>query len=964
MCFAMVPCPERKEIRELIQSGGGVLLQPGKDPDAVHLAPACITTTQGPEDLFSANYVRACCSNNKLFPLKDFKIPIAPAVVTLDDECDAKKRQLRSVRSRREYTLGEQIAIAKYVAKAPKVHVRGNQLYKEMAAASVVPGAHSWQSLKEHYLKKILPWKHLYESPDASTALSKKRQTHAAQDEPRVSPGTASGYGSVIVEDSSSDDDEQLQERRRDVTEVGGVEEDKWDTETEVVQETDSQGGTSPSQGCDTPNAREPCPESRKRKKLLLSQSLFFSSQEKSSGEGSTGLKTDISVQGVKSCDASNQGGIDHEKSATPPRAKSKLSSSKDVRFKMQFQPGKRVDTAGREGAQTTSPLLESILNPKQLPQSWPLRKLRNAKQPETPADHSIDEQCGNVHNMPHSHPFKGLEVLDSAGERQTTQSLPKSNAGTAGALKHSKSTPSSSLHSPNRHSTPVGDLEEQASSPTKRRSLRLPARKKPSTKSQPDKQNDAIGRGSTENISVPESVLNQKQPLLSSPKKPRNAKRRERPPGHHSSDKEYQSASVQDISHSDQDEGLSVLKSSSKQQATRPLPQKKIDNAASPKHSHGSPKPLSHSQRRDCATVEVLEEQVYHPSKPRSFQSPMREKQSTVSQANPASRLNVRLASESSDNGEAATNRSQYTLASSRWKLLKVSPRKQRSATRQQSNLDGHLEELADSESTDGVVVATKTSHSSPESVYHTVESDGTSPTSKPARRDRRSLRLQQKRQQGSNATATETSKRTSPPSALRRSDSTSPDSKDQCPRRIHQTASCEKEQMLVQGTGSVTSGFDSADESLLVRIAKQASALGVSAADRFDDEQDDASTVTMSSDSERWDEVSTPELTPESHTIAEVHRELSRLLDAMTEGRSMPPHTTCPPNCTCPLTNWYTQAARAAVSLGAFMAFHDRPLPQHQVGTTDPVAMMTLELVLRHFEHGTDEGNGSVSQ
>ncbi|KAL1447136.1 hypothetical protein MTO96_028658 [Rhipicephalus appendiculatus] len=153
-----------------------------------------IATTQGLEDVFSANYIRACCGSNKLFPLKDFKIPRAPEVVRIDDADDFKERKLRSVRSRREYTLGEQIAIAKYVAKKPNVRVRGNQVYKEMATAGVVPGAHSWQSLKEHYLKKILPWKHLYESPNASKLLARVTRD-AGQASPRFAERRVSHRG-------------------------------------------------------------------------------------------------------------------------------------------------------------------------------------------------------------------------------------------------------------------------------------------------------------------------------------------------------------------------------------------------------------------------------------------------------------------------------------------------------------------------------------------------------------------------------------------------------------------------------------------------------------------------------------------------------------------------------------------------------------------------------------------------
>ncbi|KAL1475275.1 hypothetical protein MTO96_037405 [Rhipicephalus appendiculatus] len=174
---------------------------------------------------------------------------------------------------------------------------------------------------------------------------------------------------------------------------------------------------------------------------------------------------------------------------------------------------------------------------------------------------------------------------------------------------------------------------------------------------------------------------------------------------------------------------------------------------------------------------------------------------------------------------------------------------------------------------------------------------------------------------------------------------------------------ASREKEQKSVQGVARETPGFDSADEALLARIAEQVSAGHVTAGDDSD-EQDDATTLSFSSDGGHSDEESTPELgeSSEHDRMDEVHRELSRLLGVLREWRSRPPHTTCSPRCTCPLTNRYARAARTAVSLSAFLAFHDRPLPSE--GVTDPAVAMTLELFLRRLEQNADVGNGSGSE
>lgn len=813
MYFAMVPCPERKEIRELIQNGGGVLLQPGKNPDAVHLVPASIATTQGPEDMFSANYIRACSSSNKLFPLKEFKIPRAPEVVTVDDGDDCKERKLRSVRSRREYTLGEQIAIAKYVAKTPSVRVRGNQVYKEMATAGVVPGAHSWQSLKEHYLKKILPWKHLYESPDASKVFAKSKDApHETQDGPRhPSPSPTSGYGPVIVEDSSSDD-EQLSKRQ-----TGDVIEEKWDTETEVVLETESQGDASSSQCQDKPmtSQRSRGESKTKRKKLLLSPSFFPSIPKKSSGGSPSSHKIGIPALRKKSCDdTSIESGVVPKKSVEPPRTQSETSH----------------------------------------------------------------------------------------GETSHTQ-----------------------------------------------------------TQSLPVKQGAAIAGEGTQAATVPGTVVNQKRSLRSSPRKGRNAKKRETPADYRGADKKYTSANVHNVPHNDLSEKLSVLENVGEQQTARSPLQKEAGTVTPSKHSSGPPSPSKHLQSHDCAVSEVREEQAAHTSKLRSFRLPVRKKRSTESQAKPISCSSALLASESSDD-EAAADKSPRKRSSRRRRPLRLSPRKRQRATAQQSNLNDSLGELAHMESTGDGITTMNASRSSPESVYNTAESEGATQGTKHTRGGGRSALSPQKEQrQVSDVAATKTRKRSLRAVALRRNDATSPASEDHCTRSTRLAASREKEQKSVQGVVRETSGFDSADEALLTRIAEQVSAGQVTAADNSDD-QDDATTVSFSSGGGHSDEESTPELGELSghDSMDEVHRELCRLLGVMREGRSRPPHAPCSPRCPCPLTNRYARAARAAVSLSAFLAFHNRPLPPE--GITDPTVAMTLELFMRHLEQGADERGGSV--
>lgn len=806
MYFSMVPCSERKEIRELIENGGGILLQPDKNPDAVRLVPTCISTTEGPDEAFSATYIRACCSSNKLFPLKEFKIPRAPAVETVDDG-DIKERKLRSVRSRREYTLGEQIAIAKFIANKRSVCVRGNEVYKEMATACVLPGAHSWQSLKQHYLKKILPWKHLYESPDASKLFTKRR-TGEAQESRDASPSGTSEAESVIVEDSSSDD-EQLPKPRS--TTAGGVE-DKWDTETEVVAETESQGASSYSQDRDTPAVRQRSSGrgKMKRRKLLLSSAFFSSTHKGSSGESSPRHKINIPASGKNS----------HDDSIAAASENTEVVPEKSV--------------------MPTSPSVQSKTFP---------------------------------------------------GKTSSIQTQPE-----------------------------------------------------------PGKRNDGVERTDSKTAAVLETTSSKKQLLRSPRRKPKNAKRQETLADHRSAHSEYESTHAHSLPHSDLSEGLCVSDSVGMQQTTQSSPQKKVGTATSHKHTSDRLSPSLLPQSRDCTASGVLEEQMSRASKLRSFRLPTRKRGSAESQANLGSSLSTQSTFQSTYNDAATVDKSPGVEAS-RGKRPSRSSRSKRQNTTRQTDVDGHLDELPHSESPDGIAT-TKALLSSPESVYNTAESEGTPQGTKRIEKDGKKVLLAQRQQAEPHSTAIKTRRKALRVPALHRSGKTSPPSSDNERLSSTRAAGYKKVPASKQGIASRTSGFDSADDALLARIAEQASVLRVSA-EGSSEEQDDATTITLSSNSSSHsDEDSTSD-----DEVENVQRELFRLLGALREAKSRPPHTTCPPQCTCPLTSWYAQSTRSAVSLSAFLAFHDAPLPDQQGGVTDPVVAMTLECMLRHLEQGANE-------
>ncbi|XP_064460516.1 mediator of DNA damage checkpoint protein 1-like [Ornithodoros turicata] len=156
--FSMVPCPERSDIRQIIEHGGGELVQPSRVENTIRLVPSGTSYADHPRSTLYCAYIRDCASKNVLLPRKKYLIKPVESGRPRNEK--PEKGKLRVVKQRLEYTIAEQVAMAKYVIENQKtMSVHGNKLYKAMEKDGVVP-RHTWQSLKEHYIKKILPRVH------------------------------------------------------------------------------------------------------------------------------------------------------------------------------------------------------------------------------------------------------------------------------------------------------------------------------------------------------------------------------------------------------------------------------------------------------------------------------------------------------------------------------------------------------------------------------------------------------------------------------------------------------------------------------------------------------------------------------------------------------------------------------------------------------------------------------------
>lgn len=169
LVFSMVPCLERNRIGRIIEHGGGRFVHPNSVEGAIKLVPSYTDYVADPESTLYADYISQCASENKLLPQEDFRFK--PRAITVDSEYQPsapQKGSLRSVRERACFSLGEEISMAKYVENnCAGGRIKGNRVYQEMARDGIVP-RHTWQSLREHYIKKIFPHKQQYLSPQPS----------------------------------------------------------------------------------------------------------------------------------------------------------------------------------------------------------------------------------------------------------------------------------------------------------------------------------------------------------------------------------------------------------------------------------------------------------------------------------------------------------------------------------------------------------------------------------------------------------------------------------------------------------------------------------------------------------------------------------------------------------------------------------------------------------------------------
>ncbi|XP_077503900.1 uncharacterized protein LOC144114193 isoform X2 [Amblyomma americanum] len=1019
MLFSLVPCSERKEIRELIEYGGGVLVPPEKVPDAIRLVPSSVTVTDSSDDVFSANYIRACAKRGKLLRLIEFKIPMAPAVV---DASDSKTRRLHSTRSRREYTPGEEIAIAEFVAKNPGVHVHGNAVYKEMASAGVLPGKHSWQSLKEHYLKNIFPVKHLYESPHEVNVLSGKQSSESAGD--RGSSPLLAAASSVIVEDSDSEQE---------------------GAPAEVVAETES---SSPLQSSGTsPDRARIDKESDNGRELLLFASPSAKSAEKSS---ESGLDSPLAKKNDPdhSTSTSDQGStaVALRKHSLPTPSEVLCKKQKELsistasvcvrsRHSLRKASTSRVDVPDTPGQ-------EPILNEERGLRSSLEGKCKNStpRKQRIPRHMKSGSQISGIGRSARTTVSESRNTLQRTPVKFHTLTPVKPNSA---ALQDCSSSHLGKQPLPaSSGSSILGDVVKCTPCPSRHVPLRISLRKRPNTPPQEltnSHSNSQSSPKSSGDVAVMPKVkrgtlspgrfhggdsgamegLFERTPFLSRQPVARSSPRKRQSPepqkdcGSHSST--WRCCESADDTMPDPED---LLPPSHARRRLLPCP--------SPANSHKKKViPLRSEHRPDSVSsteYKCTDHSHTSNSSPRKQRKIREEGHNNVSHQNPSpsSSMPTHEMASSATAPSTRTSSGIYTRSCSllQQPSLELGLRAPTAKTTQgrkkgprappppQCGEDGHSSsasqaagtgknhsaplgpgaEVEDLDSADedllmeallqetalrnlgpmpGVaevhpVGATKEAHRDDVSLQKpSLESGLRAPTAKTARGSKKAPQAPSLPQYGEDGHSSSAS----------------------------QGAGTGKNQSAPLGTGAEVEDLDSADEDLLMEALLQEAAVrnlgpipGVAeihpvgaTKEAHRDNRSDAgspastlsvpSTVIISDSGHSPDEDSTPEF--EQDEVSKVRRRLVRLLGMLREGKNTESHETCPAHCGCPRTTRYHRTVREVISLSAFLAYHGEPLPSESPGIEDPEIALLIEILLRDRE-GRDkneqDGSGSA--
>lgn len=190
--FYVRPSPAKRRLSTLILHGGGTLCRV-QEPGAVLLAQPGEAAAEASGDFISTQYILDCVERNERLDLEAYRLGLAPAA---DAAAETKSGALAEraavepegppLTGRVAFTDADDVAILTYVKEHARStsSVTGNALWKAMEKSALTP--HSWQSLKDRYLKHLRGQEHKYLLGDAPVSPSSQKLKRKAEEDPEA----------------------------------------------------------------------------------------------------------------------------------------------------------------------------------------------------------------------------------------------------------------------------------------------------------------------------------------------------------------------------------------------------------------------------------------------------------------------------------------------------------------------------------------------------------------------------------------------------------------------------------------------------------------------------------------------------------------------------------------------------------------------------------------------------------
>ncbi|XP_036919485.1 telomeric repeat-binding factor 2-interacting protein 1 [Sturnira hondurensis] len=192
MSFYVRPSPAKRRLSTLILHGGGTLCRV-QEPGAVLLAQPGEAAAEASGDFISTQYILDCVERNERLALEAYRLGLAPVADPAPETKPGAQAEGAAAATERQpptgriaFTDADDVAILTYVKENARStsSVTGNALWKAMEKSALTQ--HSWQSLKDRYLKHLRGQEHKYMLGDAPVSPSSQKLKRKAEEDPEA----------------------------------------------------------------------------------------------------------------------------------------------------------------------------------------------------------------------------------------------------------------------------------------------------------------------------------------------------------------------------------------------------------------------------------------------------------------------------------------------------------------------------------------------------------------------------------------------------------------------------------------------------------------------------------------------------------------------------------------------------------------------------------------------------------